>query len=269
MGPEGLRPGLPAKVYAFASASDLTARIPFATASVDESGVATFPTLGDGRYLFKLVNALSSRKPVPAEVLVGTVNRVRFPLGTIVRGRVRFVAPVQSAGAVVVRITPEIDMTQPARLQGDLSDLVNAVVVAPDGAFTMGITATGKYRLTAEWGTSRASRSLEVKREGDEIDLGMIDLSGGATLRGHIEGCGATHLSLASAPDPERASVGQYLRVPVAPDGSLYAEGLQPGRWLAMAVCDNALVGVTPPSFVITADAPVQITFVVTRDATP
>lgn len=269
IGERDVRPEAGATVYVFGLESAVSARVPLASATVDELGIAHFPSLGRGAYRLKLVSALSSRKLIAADLAVDTRATLRFPAGPVITGKLRLVAPVQTLTPAHVRLAPELDMTKAESGTVDLTDLVNDAIADADGRFAIALTAPGTYRLTAEWGHARASLPIVVKDEERDIALGDIALSSGATLRGTLRGCAASHLSLASMPDPQRATMGQYLRIPVEPNGSFYREGLQDGRWMAMAVCETTLTAVVPASFTVTDGAPLQIDFMAGPTPTP
>jgi hypothetical protein len=270
IGERRIAPEPGATVYAFDTRDYPSAvQVLLAKTVVDESGRAAFASLGSGKYFFKLISALSSRRPVTAQLQAGAAAEVRFPIGLVVRGSIRMIAPGSGTTAPntapVVRVSPVVDFAHSEKLAGDMTDLIVMIPAREDGTFSMALTTRGVYQLTVEWGTASAVRQFEVKDEESEVDLGEIALTTGSILKGYVRGCVASHLTVASVPDAKQVTPGQYRKIPVAADGSFTAEGLRSGLWMVMAMCPEGRSAVVPESFLSRDGLPAFVDFEVRR----
>ncbi len=133
-------------------------------------------------------------------------------------------------------------------------DAVRFTTARENGDFKMTLSAPGRYRLLARWGSASKEREFEIARDSKIIDLGDIVLESGSTLRGSMPPCANGEVMVASLPDtskPMMMRLDEPRRAPADANGRFIIEGLHPGTWAIRATCRGALVSLVPEVIVI------------------
>ena len=202
-----------------------------------------FSDLGAGRYRLKLIAALAGNQPAETSLTVGDPASVIFDSGPLIKGKLELHAggTVTEAPRVEVIRNGDIVRAEGAdKTAGDIADWYRTAAVTDDGNFAAVIPVAGPYTLRARWGKGTATREFIMKPDLSNMDLGTISLIPSATVRGIVRDCASGEARFIPMPDlahPARLTFSDLRRVPIAPDGSFYVDGITTGTWMLGARC--------------------------------
>ncbi len=236
--------------------------IPMATASPGPNGQFTFAELGSGDYTLKLYSVLAKSTPLSASLGSGVVTDVTFPTGPAIRGRILRGTSSLPNAAAIIEIGLDISLRQAAEV--DPIETFRSTTADENGNFILTVSISGHYRLRARWGSASAERTVAVGKTMTDVDLGDIELSSGASLRGFLPSCGGGEAILIPVPNLSKpVNLGTLTRRShIDSVGRFIAEGLSGGQWSVLAQCSGKIVDLTPAlvSMPETGDAVIDFT---------